>query len=218
MKHESERVEGKNYRLFRGEPLFFAILRTLSSVERVARIVVNTDSTLIRGLCSEQFPGVVCIDRPEALRGNDVPITEIIRHDAERFESPWYLQTHSTNPLLRASTIDRAIDGLERAEPGQDSLMSVNRIQARVYDREFRAVNHEIGRLLRTQDLPPLYEENSNLFIFTRELALTGRRHGTSPILFEMDRFESLDIDEENEFAQAERLAQLEQGDRPSAF
>lgn len=207
MKHDSERIPNKNFRKFCGEPLFFRILNTLLAVERVTRIVIETDSPTISRMCTESFPAVSCIDRPMHLRGGDVPMTDIICSTAQKCPSDWYLQTHSTNPLLTPATINRAIDALEAKLPTQDSLVAVNRIQARVYDEDFGAINHKIGDLQRTQELKPLFEENSNLFIFTRELALARRRHGRRPILFEMSRLEALDIDEEHEFVEAEIVA-----------
>ena len=60
--------------------------------------------------------------------------------------------------------------------------------------------------LLRTQDLPPVYEENSNLYLFTADQIAAGRRIGKRPILFEIDPLEAVDIDEEADFVLAEAL------------
>ncbi|MCZ8058047.1 MAG: acylneuraminate cytidylyltransferase family protein, partial [Microcystis sp. LE19-12.2C] len=61
--------------------------------------------------------------------------------------------------------------------------------------------------LLRTQDLPPVYEENSNLYIFTEKILKERKnRIGYKPLLFEMDRDEAWDIDEEIDFLVAEFL------------
>ena len=40
-------------------------------------------------------------------------MTAILQHDASLFPSDWYLQTHSTNPLLSAATVTVAIDEFE---------------------------------------------------------------------------------------------------------
>ena len=91
-----------------------------------------------------------------------------------------------------------------------DSLFSVTRWQTRLYDADGRAINHDPEVLLRTQDLPPVYEENSNLYLFTRE-SLQRRKHriGERPLLFEVDRLEAVDIDDEAGWAVAEALASL---------
>jgi CMP-N-acetylneuraminic acid synthetase len=66
-------------------------------------------------------------------------------------------------------------------------------------------VNHNPERLIRTQDLAPLYEENSNIYIFSRKSfkASGNRRIGKRPYMFETDKYESIDIDGERDFAAA---------------
>ena len=208
MRHSSERVPGKNYRSFNGRPLFHHAVSTLLAVPQITTVVIDTDSPTIVEQCAERFPEVHCIDRPEHLLGGETPMTEVLRHDASVFPSRWYLQTHSTNPLLRPETIERAISELEDSLDEHDSLFSVTRLQTRLYDADGVAVNHDPTILLRTQDLPPIYEENSNLYIFTAAQIAQGRRMGDRPIMFEIDPLEAIDIDEEHDFVIAELLHQ----------
>ena len=137
-----------------------------------------------------------------------MPMTSVLAHDAEQFPSEWYLQTHSTNPLLRAETIAAAIDQLFSSLDDHDSLFSVTRLQTRLYDAHGVAVNHDPHVLLRTQDLPPIFEENSNLYVFTANQIAAERRMGDAPIMFEIDPLEAVDIDEEHDFVIAELLHQ----------
>ena len=208
MRHSSERVPGKNYRDFNGRPLFHHTVSTLLAVPQVSQVVIDTDSPTIVQQCAEHFPTVRCIDRPDHLLGGDMPMTSVLAHDAEQFPSEWYLQTHSTNPLLRSETVERAIDQLFSSLDQHDSLFSVTRVQTRLYDSEGAAVNHDPEVLLRTQDLPPIYEENSNLYVFTAAQITAGRRMGDTPIMFEIDPLEAVDIDEEHDFVIAELLHQ----------
>jgi CMP-N-acetylneuraminic acid synthetase len=206
MRHSSERVVGKNYRDFNGRPLFHHMLNTLLDVPEIESVVIDTDSPLITEQCAASFPEVICIDRPTELLGGDVPMTDILAHDASRFPADWYLQTHSTNPLLRASTVSRAIRSLASNLDEHDSLFSVTRLQTRLYDSAGEAMNHDPEVLLRTQDLPPVYEENSNIYIFSASQIAGGRRMGERPLLFEIDPLEAVDIDEEADFTIAEML------------
>lgn len=212
MRHSSERVPGKNYRPFNGRPLFHHIVSTLLEVDRVAEIVIDTDSPTVMEQAAVEFPSVRLIERPEHLRAGDVPMTEVLRHDAAAVASDWYLQTHATNPLLAAATIDRAMDRMEAASVGHDSLFSVTRLQTRLFDAVGTPLNHDPTMLLRTQDLPPVYEENSNLYLFTAEQIAAGRRTGDRPILFEINPLEAVDIDEEHDFVLAETLGRLRAG------
>jgi CMP-N-acetylneuraminic acid synthetase len=148
------------------------------------------------------FPQVTVISRPESLRADDVPMNDILLHDTEQVQADFYLQTHSTNPLLRAETVSRAIETFLAAYPAKDSLFSVTRWQTRLYDQHGRAINHDPSVLIQTQDLPPVYEENSCLYLFTRQnLLKRHHRIGERPNLFEIDAAEAWDIDEELDFA-----------------
>jgi CMP-N-acetylneuraminic acid synthetase len=212
MRHSSERVPGKNYRLFNGTPLYQHVLTTLLDVPHIDRVVIDTDSPTIVEQCRERFPSVVCVERARHLLGGETPMTEILRYDAQLHPSDWYLQTHSTNPLLGAATVTRALDTLEAGLAEHDSLFSVNRLQTRLYDADHRPMNHDPSVLLRTQDLPPVFEENSNIYVFTAQQISEGRRFGDRPLLFEMDPLEAVDIDEEHDFVLAELLQRLRNG------
>jgi CMP-N-acetylneuraminic acid synthetase len=202
MRHHSQRVPGKNYRPLAGKPLFHHILETLLAVPAIDRVVVDTDSEPVIGGLRRDFPQVVIINRPESLRADDVPMNDILLHDSGQVQADFYLQTHSTNPLLRAGTVSRAIETFLAAYPAKDSLFSVTRLQTRLYDQHGRAINHDPSVLIQTQDLPPVYEENSCLYLFTRQnLLVRHHRIGAYPILFEIDPAEAWDIDEELDFA-----------------
>lgn len=202
IKQNSERVQGKNFRDLCGKPLYQWILETLLDCRRVSRVIVDTDDEAFIHALGRAYPAVQTILRPNDIRGGMVSMNRVIAHDlAVCKEESFFLQTHATNPLLTRESIDEAIDRFFKDEE-HDSLFSVNRIQARTYRRDGTPVNHTLGDLRRTQDLEPIYEENSNLFIFSRETFLkTGSRLGERPLLFETARMESLEIDEEEDFA-----------------
>ena len=213
MRHHSQRVPGKNYRLLQNKPLYQHILDTLVQVPEIDQIVVDTDSPeIIRGI-NEKYPQVTVIERPQELRADTVSMNEILIYDTGQVSADLYLQTHSTNPLLKAATISKAIQSLSEVYPGYDSLFSVTRLQTRLYDQLGRAINHNPAVLIQTQDLPPVYQENSCLYLFTRE-NLVERRHriGERPFLFEIAEDEAWDIDEEVDFKLVELLLQARAG------
>jgi len=80
-------------------------------------------------------------------------------------------------------------------------------MQTRLWDQSGRAINHDPAILIQTQDLPPVYEENSCLYIFKRQTLLDCRnRLGDHPMMFEIDPPEAWDIDEELDFQIVEFL------------
>ena len=213
MRHQSERVPGKNYRLLDGRPLFHYILETLLACPEIDQVVVDTDSPEILSGAAEHFPRVRTIVRPEHLRAGTIPMNEILLHDTALFPADLYLQTHSTNPLLKPETISRAIRELTEKAPAYDSLFGVTRVQTRLWDALARPINHNPAILLRTQDLPPVYMENSCLYLFSRPI-LEARRNrlGERPLMFEIDPAEAWDIDNELGFSIVEFLMKQRSG------
>lgn len=201
MRHHSVRVPGKNYRELAGKPLYQHILDSLLTCPEITEVVVDTDSqTIVDGL-GELYPQVRVILRPEHLRADTTPMNEVLLYDTAQVEADLYLQTHSTNPLLSAATLSKAIRTLVANYPAYDSLFSVTRMQKRLWDGLTRPLNHNPAILLRTQDLPPVYEENSCIYLFTRQtLEIRRNRLGERPYMFEMDAAEAWDIDEEIDF------------------
>ena len=127
MRHDSERVRGKNYRPLGDRPLYHHILDTLLACPRIDRVIIDTDSDLIRQDAAEAFPRVEVVERPVHLRAGTVPMNDVLLNDVRRIDADLYLQTHSTNPFLRTESITRAIDELRRDE-SHDSLFGVTRL------------------------------------------------------------------------------------------
>jgi CMP-N-acetylneuraminic acid synthetase len=214
IRHDSERVPGKNYRPLNGVPLFQHVVATLHAVTQIDEIVIDTDSDLIAEHVRQRFASRVrVVARPPHLRRGETPMNDVLRNTIEQCPADCYLQTHSTNPLLRPSTISKALAEYWAHFPQHDSLFSVSRLQARLWWAADRPVNHDPAVLARTQDLPPIYVENSNIFIFSAEsLRRHNNRIGGSPRMFEMDRIEAWDIDDEDDFVVAEMLHALRDG------
>ncbi len=196
MRHHSQRVPEKNYRDLGGKPLFHHILAILLQVPEITGIYVDTDSPPVKAGIMESFPTIQVLDRPKDLCADEISINRIIAHDISIIEADYYIQTHSTNPLLNPQTISRAINTFLENEGKFDSLFSVTRLQTRLYDKDGNAVNHNPAELIQTQDLLPLFEENSSLYLFTKQ-SLEDNKHriGSSPCLFEIDPEEAWDID-----------------------
>ena len=213
MRHHSQRVPGKNYRPLNGRPLYQHILDPLLACPEIATVVVDTDSPVIMEGLQSQYAAAKAakklhaLMRPDALCADDVPMNEILAYDTGQVEADFYLQTHATNPLLKVETVRRGLQRFISIYPAYDSLFSVTRLQSRLWDQLGRAINHNPAVLLQTQDLPPVYEENSCLYLFSRETLLRRRnRLGERPMMFEIDAAEAWDIDEELDFRITEFL------------
>jgi CMP-N-acetylneuraminic acid synthetase len=209
MRHHSQRVVGKNFRLVAGKPLYSYIIQTLLTCPEINQVVVDTDSSVIMDGLANTFPMVKVLERPEELRADHVSMNEILAYDTAMVPADFYLQTHSTNPLLAAPTIRRALQTFLAHYPAYDSLFSVTRLHTRLWDQLARPINHNPSILLQTQDLPPVFEENSNLYLFTRQTLISRRnRLGERPMMFEVAAAEALDIDDELDFKLVELMVQ----------
>lgn len=207
IKAHSARVPRKNFRDFRGRPLVRWMLEVLLSIGRIDRVVINTDARReLAEVGVTEGERVMIRDRPRALCGDAVSMNLVLADDLRHVPADIYLMTHATNPLLSARTIEAAIAEFEREDC--DSLFTVNKFQTRFYRTDGSPVNHDPDNLVPTQDLEPWYEENSNLYIFTRDsFARTGARIGKRPRMFVTPRLESLDIDTMDEWQLAEAAA-----------
>lgn len=208
MKDHSERVTDKNLKNFNGVPLCFKILNVLEKLKYASEILVNTDSDRISNLISKNFPSIKIIKRPKEICGDLVSMNTIIKHDLSHSEGEFFLQTHSTNPLLKLSTLEKAIETFFKSLGKYDSLFSVTSYRSRFFDFKGSAINHDLSKLLRTQDLHPVYEENSCFYIFSKSSFESNgyNRIGKKPMMFEVDKVEAIDIDWPDDFRIAELL------------
>lgn len=211
MRHNSERVPGKNYRDLGGKPLFHWIVDTLLAVPTIDEVVIDTDSPTIIDDVAQVYPDVRVLLRPEHLRAGEIAMNDVLLNTAEQVEADVLLQTHSTNPFLSTATVESAIARFNAKENDCDSVFGVTRLQARLWTADGKAVNHDPAVLLRTQDLDPIYLENSCFYIFTPEiLRERGNRIGARPLLVETPPMEAIDIDEESDFQLAIAVAGMQ--------
>jgi len=208
IKSDSERLSQKNFREFNGRPLYHWIIETLENVDEIDKIIINTDAEKVIRNAAEQFEVEISV-RPERLRNEEVT-TNIIKYEVNRNDSNIYLHTYATNPLLTADTISDAIKKFKNS-PEHDSLLPVTAHQKWFYDADFEPLNHDPLELERTQDMEPIYEDNSAIYIYTKEtIRKTGHRLGYNPLPFEIDQIEAIDIDVWTDFKIAEHLHKLQ--------
>jgi len=213
MKGHSERVPEKNIRPIAGKPCFHWILESLQKSKYICEIVVNTDSEDIIKNAKANFD-VTILKRPDFLLGDMVGIQPLIEYDISQTNGEYYLQTHSTNPVLKTETIDKAIETFF-SQNEYDALFSVTPLKTRFYWPNGKGINHDPKLLIRTQDLEPIYEENSCFYIFSKE---TNKKYctrlGSNPMMFPINRLEAADIDDWEDFLWAEFLLNLKKDGR----
>jgi NAD(P)-dependent dehydrogenase (short-subunit alcohol dehydrogenase family)/CMP-N-acetylneuraminic acid synthetase len=237
IKHHSSRVPQKNYRMLGEKPLYHHILDTLISSKLFSQIIVDTNSPIIKEGCKKNYPEVYILDRPDELCGDDISTNRLIQNILDNIKydetRTLFFQTHATNPFLTTDTIKKAIGIImdNRVQTTNqlefnindkiyDSLFSANKHQIRLYTKDCMPLNHSISELIPTQNLDPLYEENSCIYLFTaNSFKKKQHRIGDKPYMFNIEsRIESLDIDWEDDFIIAEAICNYGYSNNPSKY
>ena len=194
IKLHSERVPNKNFYEISGKPLFYYILSTLQSVELVDEIVIDIDHIEIKEKVNRYFNDIKFNLRKDNLSSPTESVNKIIASNIDNFKNEYIIQTHVTNPLLTSSSINQAA---EQFIKNKKPLFSVNMFQSRFYNTSTKPINHDVDILLPTQELEPIYEENSNFYIFSKKQFKNNnnKRIGENSVYYETSKFESIDID-----------------------
>ena len=205
IKLNSERVPNKNFYEICGKPLFYYILSTLQSVELVDEIVIDIDHIEIKEKVNKYFNDIRFNLRKDNLSSPTESVNKIIDSNINNLKNEYIIQTHVTNPLLTSSSINHAA---EQFIKNKKALFSVNMFQSRFYDTSTKPINHDVDILLPTQELEPIYEENSNFYIFSKKQFKNNnnKRIGENSVYYQTSKFESFDIDNFDDINLVEKL------------
>ena len=208
----SKRIPRKNIRLLNNKPLISYSINIARSSEYVDDVVVTTDDSEI-ALFSEKF-GASVVRRSEELAGDEVPLDPVV-YDAmvqkEKLAFDEYdivITLQPTSPLLKTSTLDRAIEKFE--DFAVDSVLSVvdDRHLSWGYDEaNERYFPNYIERKNR-QYLPKEFRETGAILATRRQFVHEDSRLGTNLQLIEVSREESVDIDNYEDWWVAENYLQ----------
>lgn len=206
MKGHSSRVKRKNLRPVAGRPLYHWVVSNLLAAKRISEVVIETDSDEIEADVRENF-GLRVLRRPDRLLGDDVVMNELLEFHLSELDGEHFIQSHATNPLVRPETFDAGIAAYFESLSAHDSVFSVSRLQTRLFWKTGEAINHDPEHLIPTQNLDPVFEENSCFYVFSRaSFAASGKRIGRQPLMFPTEHLESVDIDEMHQLVFAEHL------------
>lgn len=197
IKKNSQRVIGKNFRKFNGIELYKYVINNFNKLGY--DIYVDTDSDEIFEFYKNSNINVV--KRDKSLIGDDVSVVDLIKDLIIKNNINDYIcQLHVTSPLLNIKTIKDAKKYLNKF----DSVTGCDVIYNRFWKKEgdiYNPVNHDPNLLIQTQDLTPLYLENSSFYIFhSRDILITNQRISKNNYFYEVKYPENLDIDTEDDW------------------
>lgn len=198
IKKNSQRVPGKNFREFKGKKLFSYVIDNLLSLE--FDIYIDTDSDEVIDYYVNNNK-VKLINRKESLIGDDVSVVKLIKNCIEEYEiNDYILQTHVTSPLLCPLSIKDAIQYLDKYDSVTGCDILYNRFWGKK-DNNYHPLNHNPDELKQTQDLEPLYLENSAFYIFhSSNIIKKNKRISENNYFYEVKYPQNLDIDNESDW------------------
>jgi N-acylneuraminate cytidylyltransferase len=200
VKSLSRRVAAKNFRPFRGKPLFEHFFDRVPSAP-FDGIYVDTDSEAVAA--SAQRRGWEAIERKPELAADSANGNDLLVYEAGIIDADAYFQLFVTAPLLRPGTISRAVEALA-SDPGYDSVFTAVAIYSWFWCRGM-PVNYDPLHLPRSQDATPVIRETTGLYGIRREALLSRRcRIGERPLPLLVSDLEALDIDTEMDLRIAE--------------
>lgn len=218
----SERVPGKNVRPLAGHPLLAYAIETALQSGVFARVVVSTDSEEIADV-ARWYGADVPFLRPVEYATATSPDIEWLRYTLERLGESYELFAivRATNPFRGPATVRRGFEQL-LATPEADSLRAVELVKQHPGKMWVLAEDRRTMRPLLDQShlevawhagqyqaLPPVYVQNSALEIaWTRAVTETGTREGRVVAPFLTTGHEGVNIDDEDDLARAEALAE----------
>lgn len=201
----NERCPGKNIRILGSKPLLQHELDNLKLTGLCDSISVFCSSEDINSFLPE---GVDFVKRPEYLDLPTSNFTQIFNMFMELHDADIYVYAHATAPFITVETMKQCINAVLSGE--FDSAFCALKLQDYLW-QDGEPLNFDATNLPRTQDLKPVYQETSGIYVFTKEVFQNyHRRIGKKPYIKEVSIKEAVDIDNPEDFELAEALINLD--------
>lgn len=201
IKLHNERCPGKNTRILGTKPLLQYELDNLKRTGLCDSINVFCSSEDIVPYLPQ---GIHFVKRPEYLDLPTSNFTQIFSCFMEHHNADIYVYAHATAPFITVETMSQCIEAVKSG--GYDSAFCAVKLQDYLW-QDGMPLNFDASNLPRTQDLKPIYQETSGVYVFTKEVfEKYHRRIGMRPFIKEVSFKEAVDIDNPEDFILAEVL------------
>ena len=201
----NERCPGKNTKMLGDKPLLQHELDSLKKTGLCDSINVFCSSEDVIPFLPE---GVNFVKRPEYLDLPTSNFTQIFTLFMEQNDADIYVYAHATAPFITVETMKQCIEAVKSGE--YDSAFCAIKLQDYLW-QDGEPLNFDASNLPRTQDLKPIYQETSGVYVFTKEVfEKYKRRIGKQPFIKEVSFKEAVDIDNPEDFDLAEALVGLD--------
>ena len=214
----SKRLPGKNIRDLNGKPLIAWTIDAALGSRYIDTVCVSTDDLTIKGI-AERYGAEVPFLRPARLASDNASTVDVVEHAIEFYEQVQKEQydilivLQPTSPLRTATDIDESIESfLKKKAANVVSVCEVDHsplwCNSLPDDLSLTGFIKPELRKMRSQDLPTFYRLNGAVYIILLEVF----RQKKDLILCQnayayiMSKEHSIDIDDINDFIQAETV------------
>lgn len=205
IKLHNERCPGKNTRLLGDKPLLAYELENLQKTGLCDDINVYCSSEDVIPFIPA---GVNFVKRPEFLDLPTSNFTQLAEEFIKTHDADIYILLHATAPFITVNTMKECVEAVISGE--YDSAFCARKIQTFLWQNN-KPLNFDASNLPRTQDLTPVYEETSGIYVFKKSVFTTLRRRiGEKPFIKVVSMKESVDIDEEKDFSIAKSVLDID--------
>ena len=198
----SQRIPNKNIKPFGDSNLLEMKLNILKEVPDIDEIIVNSDCDDMLAIVEKY--GCSTHKREAHYASSTVNNSDFHKHIAEVTKADFIFLAPTCSPFISVDSHNAAIDRFLSSE--HDSLTSVDIIKNHLWLNE-KPLNYRLDNVPNSQDLPDVKRLNYGISIITRESMLRNRSLiGNSPDFYELDHFESVDVDTPFDFFIAEQI------------
>lgn len=200
----SQRVKNKNIRKFASSNLLEIKINQLKRIKNIDGIIVNSNDDAILEIAKDL--GCETVKRDDYFASNTVSMSDVYVNMAQNFDGDVIVYTNVTNPLLKDSTIEKAIETFKSFNGKYDSLNTAHLIKEFLF-KDGRPINYDLKKMPRSQDLPDIYAINFAVSVITKENMIKMRNVvGSKPYIYGIDEVEATDIDNPIDFEFAEYI------------
>ena len=208
-KGNSERIKNKNLYEVGGKSLIYHACEKVLDCKHIDNVYLDTESRDVIASVTPLFSkGLKLIKRHPSLATNDIGANEMMIYGLHSIEEcDVLLQTFCTSPLLTSETIDRCIETfINHGMTKHDSFFTVVDVQEYFW-KNGKAYNFSTKELPNSFELDILKMETHGLYGITVDSLLKNKtRVGNNPMMINITKMESLDINVEEDLQLIERL------------
>ncbi|MBQ7490866.1 MAG: acylneuraminate cytidylyltransferase [Bacteroidales bacterium] len=199
IKLNNERCPGKNTRMLGDKPLLQYELNSLKQTALCDSINVYCSDEAVVPFLPD---GIHFIKRSPVLDLPSSNFTQIFNCFMAEQDADIYVYAHATAPFITVETMIECIEAVKSKE--YDSAFCAVKLQDYLWQNGI-PLNFDASNIPRTQDLNPIYQETSGVYVFAKSVfEKYKRRIGIKPFIKEVTFKEAIDIDTPKDFSLAE--------------